>query len=191
MSVPKRTFSVLGVTAAVVGAVGAWLAVSGDGGDPTKVPIDERTGAYRGVRFGSSEQEVIRVFGEPVREDGFAPAGELPAEVGVPQSLPGPGVLLRYENVAFLVSTGSGVYAAIVTEEGATTARGVSIGDSLEDARGKYRLKCTRVAGGESLLGEQEFYPSCVAVLEGGVRIWFGRDPVRSFTLLSIPRSRG
>jgi hypothetical protein len=176
--------------AVVVVAVGGWFVVTRNDGDAANVAVDERTGAYRGVRFGSSEEDVIRVFGEPVREDGFAPAGESPAEVGVPQSIPGPGELLRYENVAFLVTGERRVYAVMVTEEGVTTKRGVSIGDSIDDARGRYRLVCRKVAGGESLLGGQEYYPSCAATLEGGVRIWFGRDPIRSVTLLSARDSR-
>jgi hypothetical protein len=78
----------------------------------------------------------------------------------------------------------------MVTEEGAMTKRGVSIGDRMDDARDRYRLACRKVAGGESLLGEQEYYPSCAATLEDGVRIWFGRDPIRSVTLLSARHSR-
>jgi hypothetical protein len=128
------------------------------------------------------------VLGEPGRDPGFAPAGENPSEVGVPESIPaiGPGGLLKYQGVGFLSTPGGGVYAFIVTQAGATTTRGVSVGDRLDVARDKYRLECGRVAGGESLLGGQVYYPSCSARLAPGVRIWFGRDPIRSITLVSV-----
>lgn len=161
-----------------------WLAISRNGGNAPKVTLDERTGAYRGVRFGTSADAVIRMFGEPARTPGFAPAGQSPPDVGVPQSIPGPGELLKYDDVAFLTGP-RGVYALIVADVGATTQRGVSVGHRMDEGRGEYGLECIDVAGGESPLG-QEFYPSCRADLEGGVRIWFGHDPIRSITLLSI-----
>jgi hypothetical protein len=178
------------VAALVVAGVGAWFAVSTRGADNAKVTIDERDGAYRGVRFGTSERGVIRAFGEPNRDPGFAPAGENPSQVGVPELIPaiGPGGLLKYKGVGFLATPGGGVYAFIVTEAGATTRRGVSIGDRMDLARSKYQLECSDVAGGESLLGGQELYPSCSARLGRGVRIWFGRDPIRSITLVSVSR---
>jgi hypothetical protein len=184
----KRMFSALAAAAVVVVAVGAWLAFAGDGGDGGNVTIDERTGAYGGVRFGTSEQGVIRVFGQPNRDPGIAPAGQNPSQAGVPQSIPArPGWgLLKYKDVVFLTRLGGGVYGLMVTKRGATTKRGVSIGDSMDDARRRYRLKCLSVAGGESLFGGQKFYPSCGARLRRGVQVWFGRDPIRSVTLVSV-----
>lgn len=183
-AVRPLTVGVLGTAALAAVAGGAWLAA--DQNDAvTRVTIDERTGGYRGVRFGSSAQDVIRHFGEPDREPGFAPSGESPARVGVPQSIPGTGGLLKYEDVVFLAASGRGVYAIMVTDAGATTKRGVAIGDALKEAREKYELECMRVAGGESPLGGQEFYPSCGADVGGGVRIWFGRDPITSITVVS------
>ncbi len=162
--------------------------------DGNGVTIDERAGAYRGVRLGSPVRDVIRVFGEPNRDPGFAPAGKSPAEAGVPQSIRtpggGPGVLLKYEDVAFLATSGTGVYAMIVTEEGATTTRGVAIGDEMNAARRRYRPRCLDVAGAESLLGGQELYPSCGANIGNRVRIWFGRDPIESITLVLRDQAR-
>ncbi|MDP8911861.1 MAG: hypothetical protein M3M94_07345, partial [Actinomycetota bacterium] len=124
----------------------------------------------------------------PEHGPGFAPAGESPADAGVPESIPGAGTLLKYEDVAFLAN--SGVYALIVTKKGVTTTRGVSIGDSMDDARRAYRLTCRDVAGGESPVGGQEFYPSCRASAGNArLRIWFGRDPIRSITILSLRHS--
>lgn len=179
-------FAVVAVALVLVG-VGAWLVAGTDGRKAGNVTIDERTGAYRGVRFGTSEPGVIRVLGQPDRSPGFASAGENPSQVGVPESIPGGrGGLLKYKGVGFLVTHESRVYAFIVTEPGATTKGGVSIGDSMEKAWRRYPLACTDVAGGESLLGGRKFYQSCGAQLKGGVHIWFGRDPIRSITLVSV-----
>ena len=173
--------------ALILGAVGAWFAVATDGADTATATIDERTGAYRGIRFGTAERDVIRALGKPDHTPGFVPAGENPSQVGVPERIPaiGPGGLLKYDGVGFLGTPEGGVYAFIVTDTGATTRRGVSIGDRMDVARSKYRLECREVAGGESLLGREEFYPSCSARLSSGTRIWFGRDPIRSITLVS------
>jgi hypothetical protein len=189
----RRTWALVVLVAAlIVGAVGAWFAVATNGADTATVAIDERTGAYRGVRFGTSERDVIRALGKPDRGPGFAPAGENPSQVGVPESIPavGPGGLLKYKGVGFLGTPRGGVYAFIVTQAGARTRRGVSIGDGMDVARSKYHLECSEVAGGESLLDGQEFYPSCSARLGHGIRIWFGRDPIRSITLVSVSHLR-
>jgi len=184
----RRVWMLVVLAAALIlVAVGAWFAVATDGADTATVMIDERTGSYRGIRFGTAERDVIRALGTPDRTPGFAPAGENPSEVGVPEFIPakGPGGLLKYEGVGFLGTPDDGVYAFIVTDAGATTRRGVSIGDRMDVARSKYKLACRDVAGGESLFGGHEFYPSCSGRLNGGTRIWFGRDPIRSITLLS------
>ena len=188
----RRTWTLAALAAAlIVGTGGAWLVLMRDGAESATVTIDEQLGAYRGVGFGTTERRVIRVFGQPDRSPGFAPAGASPSEVGVPGRIPasGPPRLLKYNGVGFLGAPGGRIYAIIVTQRGATTTRGVAIGDSLDVARSRYRLRCADVAGGESLLGAQEYYPSCEARLRNGVRIWFGQDPIRSITLVSQPRS--
>lgn len=189
----RRIWTLAALAAAlIVGAAGAWLVLVRDEADSAAVLIDEQAGAYRGVRLGTSERRVIRAFGQPERSPGFAPAGESPSRARVPASLPANpnrGGLLKFRGVAFLGSPESGVYAFIVTQRGATTTRGVAIGDSLDVARSRYDLRCTDVAGGESLLGGEEFYPSCRARLGRGIHIWFGGDPIRSITLVSRPQS--
>ena len=171
-----------------VAAASLIAACSGADGRESGPLVDERRGAYHGVEMGDSEAAVRRVFGEPESRMGFAPSDHLPAEIGVPQSLPvlGAGIPrpLRYDDAAFLVAEGYGVYALIVDEEGARTLRGVAVGDDLDDAKKAYNLRCIDVAGGESLGGNVEFYPSCSATLGRKIRIWFGRDPIRSITLL-------
>ena len=155
--------------------------------------VDERSVAYRGVRMGDSARRVRRVFGRPMTGDGFSPAGKLPAEIGVPASIPTPGgrrpLLLKYADVAFLVGP-RGVYAFIVAEKGARTRRRVHVGDRLGSARRAYRLRCGRVTAGEKVRRGYETYPSCWTTIERRVRIWFGDDPIRSITLLSFRHLR-
>ena len=180
----------IGLSATLALAVlagGAFVALWDRASDGAGTLVDDERGAYRGVRIGDGVDEVANALGEPERSPGFAPAGESPADAGVPQTLPGPGTVLKYEDVSLLAGQ-QGVYALMVTERGARTKRGVAIGDSMADARRAYELKCIDVAGGESLLGEQEFSPSCRASV-GRLRIWFGRDPIRSITLLSPAHS--
>jgi hypothetical protein len=183
----------LGAAIAFAVAGGAWLALREDGASTSAGVVNDRRGAYGGVGMGYSSEDVRRVFGEPSSDDpGFAPAGKHPAEVGVPQTIPGRGTaaspVLKYEGVAFLLDT-VGVYAFIVGQDGAETTRGVAIGDRMEDARRSYpALRCTDVAGGERLFGGQEFYPSCTTRLRRGLQIWFGRDPIKSITLVQTTR---
>jgi hypothetical protein len=80
----------------------------GTGGDSSPGPlIDERAGTYRGVNLGDSIDEVRSRLGQDEGGSGFAPAGMLPAESGVPQLIPARGSLkprlLRYSDVAFLI----------------------------------------------------------------------------------------
>jgi hypothetical protein len=167
----------------LVGTAAVAVTVDADGDKEGGGRIDDVRGAYSGVAMGDSRAGALRILGDPSGEQGFAPAGALPAEVGVPQSLPGPGEVLSYEDVALLVGS-KGVYAIMVTKPGAATTRGVAIGDGIKEAQAAYSTRCMKVAGGESLLGGQELYPSCGARV-GSMYVWFGRDPIRSITLVS------
>jgi hypothetical protein len=184
------------VVAAAVLALGFVVFGTGSevpGGVETFTLVDERTGSYRGVAMGDSIEEVRHVLGQAAGGSGFAPAGMLPTDTGVPQSIPAPGrlqpALLKYEDVALLVGP-RGVYAFIVTEDGAQTARGVAIGDELDRAREVYDLRCIDVAAGESPFGGVSTYPSCSTTIAGRVRIWFGKDPITSITLMSLRHAR-
>jgi hypothetical protein len=91
--------------------------------------VDETAGAFRGVRMGAGEADVRRVFGEPGDGEGFFPLGESFGEIGGapgvrnwPHDWRGRPTVLRYEGVAFLVGP-RGVFAFVVTEEGARTKR--------------------------------------------------------------------
>jgi hypothetical protein len=174
------------VFAAIVGGV-LWATAGSDEPERTTL-VDELTGSYRGVAMGEMPDEIRHRLGPSAGDSGFSPAGQLPAEAGVPQAIPTGGSrpdILKYEDVAFLVGA-RGVYAFIITDETAATTRGVRIGDAMDDARRAYELGCIDVAGGESVLGRQEFYPSCRATLDERMRVWFGRDPIRSITVLSL-----
>jgi hypothetical protein len=186
---PARRLALIAAAAliAAVVSVALWSTRRNDGGTP--ILVDESTGSYRGVVMGDDSSDVRRRLGSFEEGPGFAPAGDLPAEVGVPQSIPGPGRILKYDDVAFLVGP-RGVYAFIVTADGAETTRGVQIGDDLDAARRAYDLHCVDVAGGESLLGGQEFYPSCRTTIGRRTYVWFGRDPIRSITVLSLRHQR-
>lgn len=181
---PRLLVLVSIVVLVAVVVFGALSATAGSDGSGATL-VDEWTGSYRGVAMGDGESDVRRRFGSSQGGPGFSPAGQLPADVGVPQSIPGFGQILKYDDVAFLVGA-RGVYAFIVTAEGAETRRGVQIGDDLDEARRAYRVGCLDVAGGESLSGGQGFYPSCRATIGGRNRVWFGRDPIRSITVLSL-----
>jgi hypothetical protein len=173
-------------------AVGAAVGADGDedcaAGDP-RCQLDEVAGTYGPVGIGSSVEVLRMALGEPrERVGGYAPAGRLPAEVGVPLAVPSPdGVapaVYRYDDVAFLLSA-DGVYSFMVTAEEAETTRGVGVGDSLDDAREAFPgLKCGDAAGGEALLPFQDStYPFCRAVLGPKRFLWFGKDPIASITL--------
>jgi hypothetical protein len=89
----RRIWTLVALTAAlIVGAMGAWFAVATDGAHTPTATIDERARLSR-RSLRSVERDVIRALGQPDRDPGFAPAGENPSEVGVPESVPaiGPG----------------------------------------------------------------------------------------------------
>ena len=157
--------------------------------------VDETAGAFRGVRMGAGEADVRRVFGEPGDGEGFFPLGESFGEIGGapavrnwPHDWRGRPTVLRYEGVAFLVGP-RGVFAFVVTEEGARTKRGVRIGDSLERAQRVYDAGCGEQPYGEPLFGgDTPTFRWCRGTIAERHRIWFGRDPIRSITLARVGR---
>ena len=184
-----------GAAAAVTAALAAVALGGCRHADEPPVPslIDEQAGEYGGVAMGASEADVRRAFGEPGEGDGFMPLGEEYAEIGGPPAVAvwPPGTreeptALRYDDVAFLVGT-RGVYAFIVTADGARTRRAVAIGDALAEARRTYGGGCGEGYGGEPVLGgERETYRYCRSTVDERIRIWFGRDPIRSITLARV-----
>lgn len=154
--------------------------------------IDESRGTYKGVGLDSSASALQKAFGDGVSAGGFAPLGRLPSEVGVPPSVPSPPgegrqrpQLRRYANAAFLLAGGR-VFAMMLTDSRLRTRRGIAIGSSLADVRSSYAgVTCSRAPGGETLTGGAAAYPMCRIRLGRWWSLWFGGDPIRSFTFLS------
>ena len=94
--------------------------------------IDELSGDYGGVGIGSSPKEIMRVFGEIeplVREGPFQPTGA--ADFRGPSFIR-TEVGYAYEDVLFWLSSSDRKIAGFqVTGAGASTARGIEIGDDV------------------------------------------------------------
>jgi hypothetical protein len=81
------------------------------------------------------------------------------------------------------------MFALVVTERGARTRRGVGIGDALSKAVRTYGLGCVEQSYGEPLFGgEASAFRLCRGTIDRRIRIWFGRDPIRSITLGRVAR---
>jgi len=94
--------------------------------------------------------------------------------------------VLRYEGLAFLVGP-RGVFAFVVTAEGVRTNRGVAIGDPLARVHQVYRAGCGEQPYGEPLFGgETPSFRWCRTTIDDWIRLWFGRDPIRSITLARV-----
>jgi hypothetical protein len=150
--------------------------------------IDERAGSYRGVGLGDPIPAIKRVFGEQ------RPAGDY--EVMAPFRYPdggyyGPPVLqfgdyepfgptLRYYDVVFTFKGAKGLGVFEVVEPGASTRRGVQVGDPLGSITHAYpELHC----GTANKDTEYEPYPACAGEIDPGHFIWFGGDPIKSITM--------
>lgn len=181
---------------AVVGADADEDCAAGD----RRCLLDERAGTYAGVGVGSSLDELRAKLGEPAdTKGGYAPAGKLPSQVGVPIAVPyprpGPALrtippVYRYDDLAFLVFEDR-VFSFMVTAEEAETTLGVGVGDSLAEARAAFpRLRCGETIAGEAILPFQETptYPYCRGVLAPKRFIWFGDDPIKSITITDYSR---
>jgi hypothetical protein len=148
--------------------------------------IDEPQGSYGQVEFGSSAAEIRSAFGEPGGGDGFFPL-DADSYRGPPSisARGGEPMLLRYEEVAFLVSPTVGLYALTVTHPEAATVSGVGLGDPLEAVRTKYRpVTCGKAVAGEPIFGDEvPTYPWCRTRV-GRTKVFFGDDPIASVTLI-------
>jgi hypothetical protein len=180
-----RASSLIPAVLALLPAACSWT-----GGQPgDAVVISERAAKYHGIGLGASTSSVRRVFGPGETDAGVSPVGKSPAEVGVPLVLPLPvgawvtwPPRLRYEHAVFLIARDQ-VYAMMLTDPRLRTSRGVAIGDDIGEVRRRYRgVRCRRVAGGESVFGGQGFYPVCHVELRRNQVLFFGGDPIRSFT---------
>jgi hypothetical protein len=172
-----------------------WTCGSGSRDQGRGGPIDEHAASYRGIAIGATAADIRRAFGEPGSGEGFFPLDEsfgeiggAPAVVNWPRDWRGRPTVLRYESVAFLVGP-EGLFAFVVTERGARTRRGVAIGDPLAKAVRAYGLGCIDQPYGEPLFGgDVPTFRTCRGTVDRRIRIWFGRDPIRSITLARVAR---
>jgi hypothetical protein len=75
-----------------------------------------------------------------------------------------------------------------VTSAGAPTARGVEVGDDLDDVRASYpEIRCGDAAAGESPIRGNTTFPYCSGRVAPDRWIWFGGDPVAN---ISVSRAR-
>lgn len=158
--------------------------------------VDEVGGTYGEVGIGSSPKDIVRVFGkvEPlVREGPFQPTGAgqfrgptfIRTEVGY-----------AYEDVLFWLAPNDPerpserreVAGFQVTSPGATTARGIEVGDELDDARARYpEMTCGEAPAEESPIFGNTTFPYCAGKVAPDRWIWFGDDPVAN---ISVSRER-
>jgi hypothetical protein len=158
--------------------------------------INEVGGSYGGVGIGSSQEDIVRVFGrvEPlVREGPFQPTGAgefrgptfIRTEIGY-----------AYEDVLFWLSPNDPdqssqrrrVAGIQVTSPGAATGRGIEVGDGLGDVRASYPdMDCGEAPAGESLISGNTTFPYCFGKVARDRWIWFGGDPVAN---ISVSRAR-
>ena len=80
-----------------------------------------------------------------------------PTHTPVPSFIRSPGgrkpLLLKYEDVAFLVAPDYGVFAIAITQPDVSTTRVVEIGDPLQDVRTNYEdVGCGEAVAGEVFL---------------------------------------
>jgi hypothetical protein len=148
--------------------------------DPPPIVVSEREGEVRGVGIGDSSEEIEGVFGPSLGSQGYVPVGE---RFTGPQAIPaanGRADVYRYRGYAFLVGD-SGAYALTVTVAGATTERGVGVGDLLRTVRNAYPdARCGEYDHGS------DGYPWCQTRVAGNT-VFFGDDPVRSITVTRPP----
>ena len=152
----------------------------------SRITVDERAGVLRGIHFGESANEIRRRLGRPADgKTGFFPAGRLytgPPAIAVRDNVR--PTTLHYADTAFLVSPTSGTFAMATLAENARTRAGVAVGDDLDRVRERYgRVTCGEGPAGEPILGGAvPTYHWCRTVV-GGVRVFFGGDPIASITL--------
>jgi hypothetical protein len=169
-----------GLSAAFVVPGAAWL----DEPPPARyASIDERRGAYGPVALGDSTEAMFASFGER------APAGfdESMTPLGADE-FEGPTFIpieawddvYRYDDVVFWFHAGE-VAGFEITSPGATTSRGIGVGDDLDDVVDAYpELEC-----GEAPAGDIDTYPYCSGRIAPDRWAWFGGDPISTITFSS------
>jgi hypothetical protein len=151
--------------------------------------INEVRGAYRGVAFGDTRHQVVRKLGRPpVGPDGRHGVPLVNGDEHRAQQTNEPLIngkppqyqFMGYPDVGISLvgpqhSSDPAVSFLKVGRDGASTNRGVAIGDSLDEAESAYpEIDCATANEGT----EYATYPFCAGELRPGRNIWFGGDPI-------------
>ena len=187
----------------VFGAFGCSVGGCGSSGGINKRdirPVDERRGAFRGVRFGDTRFEMTAALGErrrrgapkyDVDRDGGPLSWRPPGGTRQESEFEYPGVVV---GLAYGRRPGPGenpprpgsVYAFIITDPRAETTRGVRVGDPLAKARRRYPgLRCTEGNGGAN--SEYPQFPTCVGRVAPNRYLGFSQNPIKTITLMTVP----
>jgi hypothetical protein len=183
----RRYAALVTVAGLLAGATVAGILLARGSKQPTRpLLVDEKLGRIGRVTLGESRESVIATLGAPgARTAGgpFAPLGESLVGIGGPPAIAVPGrpEVLRYDRLAVLLVDGR-VFSLLADDPGATTRKGVGVGQPLSAARrADPSIVCRTASGGEA----SEAYPFC-SVRLGDLRLGFGKDPIRSISLTAV-----
>lgn len=174
-----------------------WVDFGSDGGDgqpPARyAAIDEERGSYGGVAIGDGRGAIFRSFGRsrPLGDSEPAIPKQAPIDVTLPYHIPFT-VLYCYDDACFWFDTGKPHEAGDVgapgigqvegfeiTSPGATTLRGVEVGNDLDDAAELYpELRCGEIPPREPLIPGTPGDPYCYGRVAADRYLWLGGDPV-------------
>jgi hypothetical protein len=147
----------------------------GDDGTPLTGTIDERNGAFRGIRIGADTSSLERLPGECRDSDNDTSCGEGHSGTTEPHTLPGEWHWRNYPGVTYYTSPGL-VEGFRVSQPGSATIGGIEVGDPLDAARHAYPgMTCDVVHYQDSTGG-----PYCRLELSTKLALSFGGDPIDS-----------
>jgi hypothetical protein len=173
------------IAVSLLGVVGCGDEPAAEFGGERAPMIDEDAGSYDGLRLGDTVADVEEAFGAAAplgEEDAFVPRRVEPWDhrgpVAIRASQVGEAELTAYsyEDVFIMLEDGH-VTVIDTVAPGATTVRGVAVGDPIEKAEAAYpELECGTI---------DESWSACQGRL-GSRYIWFGGDPIRDITIGSV-----
>jgi hypothetical protein len=168
-----------------LGLVGA--AARGPAGAAQDTPrlIDVNAGVVAGVRIGDTAGQIEAKLGRATYGSEFAPRQRQPFTG--PIAIPAPdsiqAAVAQYQRHAFLIGS-IGAYSLKTVAAGATTQRGVGIGEPLSAVRKAYPgTRCGRYHPGEGTA-----FRWCSARV-GLNSVFFGGDPIVSITVTRVGKA--
>jgi hypothetical protein len=160
---------------------------------PRPVRVDEQRAEYKAIRLGDSRREVQARFGEPAEFDpeaGVTPLGTDWYEIGGPPVISPPSpregdrdYALRYDRVTFFAIRGR-VHGFVTADRGATTLRGVGVGDPLDAVHDSYPAATCETATDAHDVDEYDY---CSVRLGTNRYLYFGQDPIGSIAMAQRP----